>query len=339
MLIKSVKLENIRSYTNENIEFPEGSVLLSGDIGCGKSTILSAIEFALFGIKRKELSGNALLRHGKNNGSVELNFEIDNKNIIIKRTLKRSKEDVKQDTGYIITDNLKQEATAVELKTKILELLGFPKDLVSKTKDLVYRYTVYTPQEEMKQILIGDVESRLDTLRRVFGIDKYKRIKANTFIITRQLKEKINLFQGQIEDLEEKQDNKKQHKEQIREIEERISVLLPNLKEIKEKLILKKEETSSIEKNIQELNQLKNKLSVNESDLKNKQSQFKSNDEQILSIKRELNNLQREVGTEEIPNTEFISKTTLNIPLHQSLSNENVAKIIKLIKKFTSKTI
>ena len=53
MIIKSVGLENIRSYSNEKIELSSGSVMLSGDIGSGKSSILLAIEFALFGTKRK----------------------------------------------------------------------------------------------------------------------------------------------------------------------------------------------------------------------------------------------------------------------------------------------
>ena len=98
MLLKSVKLENIRSYLNQEIEFPEGSVLLSGDIGSGKSSILLAIEFALFGIMGKRLSGESLLRNGKNNGGVELRFEIDGKEVVVKRTLKRGKDKVGQDT-------------------------------------------------------------------------------------------------------------------------------------------------------------------------------------------------------------------------------------------------
>ena len=55
MILKYIKLENIRSYLNQIIEFPTGSVLLSGDIGSGKSTVLLAIEFVLFGVKRKDL--------------------------------------------------------------------------------------------------------------------------------------------------------------------------------------------------------------------------------------------------------------------------------------------
>ena len=76
MILKSIKLKNIRSFLDEKIGFPTGSLLLSGDIGSGKSTILLAIDFVLFGLRRGELSGSDLLRHGKNSGSVELVFSV-----------------------------------------------------------------------------------------------------------------------------------------------------------------------------------------------------------------------------------------------------------------------
>jgi len=43
MEIKKVYLENIRSYKEAEIEFPAGRVLLSGDIGSGKSSVLLAV--------------------------------------------------------------------------------------------------------------------------------------------------------------------------------------------------------------------------------------------------------------------------------------------------------
>ncbi len=180
MLLKSVKLNNIRSYLNETIDFPEGSVLLGGDVGSGKSTILLAIEYALFGIKTAHYNAFSLLRHGKKEGSVELKFSVDNKDYIIHRKLKRGKNDIKQEAGYMIIDGLKREGTATELKAEIFNILGYPKELLSKGKDIIYRFTVYTPQEEMKQILFENKDIRLDTLRKVFDIDKYKRISENT---------------------------------------------------------------------------------------------------------------------------------------------------------------
>ncbi|MCG2717487.1 MAG: AAA family ATPase, partial [Nanoarchaeota archaeon] len=77
MIIKKIRLENIRSYVNQEIELPQSSVLLSGDIGSGKSTVLLAIDFALFGLRKPDLSGASLLRNGTTNGSVEMHFEIE----------------------------------------------------------------------------------------------------------------------------------------------------------------------------------------------------------------------------------------------------------------------
>ena len=65
MIIRWVELNNIRSYSKQKISFPKGSVLLWGDVGSGKSSILLAIEFALFGLMRGSVSGASLLRHGK----------------------------------------------------------------------------------------------------------------------------------------------------------------------------------------------------------------------------------------------------------------------------------
>ena len=82
MIIKKIKLENIRSYEQEEITFPLGSTVLAGDIGTGKTSVLLAIEFALFGLQPGQ-KGSSLLRNDKNKGSVSLEIEIDNKNIKI----------------------------------------------------------------------------------------------------------------------------------------------------------------------------------------------------------------------------------------------------------------
>ncbi len=82
MILKSLTIQNIRSYTDAHVDFPSGSILLAGDIGSGKSTLLQSIEFALFGIMRGDLEASALLRTGTNRGSVTLRFLIADKEII-----------------------------------------------------------------------------------------------------------------------------------------------------------------------------------------------------------------------------------------------------------------
>ncbi|MBW2980149.1 SMC family ATPase [Candidatus Woesearchaeota archaeon] len=299
MLIKSVKLNNIRSYTNHKIEFPTGSVLLSGDIGTGKSSVLLAIEFALFGIRRGQLPGSALLRHEKKQGAVELKFEVNGKEVIINRNLKRVKDDVKQDAGYVIVDGRKLDKTPVELKSYILNLLGYPKDLLSKSRDVIYRYTVYTPQEQMKQILLEDREVRLDTLRKVFNIDKYKRVKENTTIFTRYLKENIKNFEGQISNITEKKKQLKEYEKELNESKDKIEALKPGLKEAAESVKSKKKDVSKIEGEIKRLNELKKEISSSEVDLRNKLEQHKHNKAKIEQFEKQISALKKEVEGKE----------------------------------------
>ena len=203
MIIKKIKLKNIRSYTDGEIKFPEGVILLSGDIGAGKSTVLLAIEFCLFGIVKGELSGSSLLRKGCNEGFVHLTFSIGDKEISIKRTLKKTSNGIVQDSGFLTINDVTQQLTPVELKQNIIDMLNYPQEALTK-KSFIFRYTVYTPQEEMKIILLGNKEDRLQTLRKVFGIDRYKRIKDNAKIITGEIKQKKRGLEGFVSDLESK---------------------------------------------------------------------------------------------------------------------------------------
>ncbi|MBI1970581.1 SMC family ATPase [Candidatus Woesearchaeota archaeon] len=230
MLLKSITLHNIRSYNQQKITFPEGSILLSGDIGAGKSSILLAIEFALFGIQRDSLAGDMLLRKGASSGFVELDLqlgELNHTNLIIHRLLKRGNQGVKQDAGFIVVNGKRQDATPTELKSTIVDLLGYPKEMITKSTSLLYRYTVYTPQEEMKAILQEQKTTRLDTLRRLFHIDKYQRIANNTLIYGRSLREDCRELEGKISDLpqlllqlNEFQETALRLSAQVREVEE-----------------------------------------------------------------------------------------------------------------------
>ncbi|MBD3163838.1 hypothetical protein GF323_01440 [Candidatus Woesearchaeota archaeon] len=269
MILKSIRLHNIRSYSMQKIDFPIGSVLLAGDIGTGKSTILLAIEFALFGLKAGELSGSALLRHGCREGSVEIQFSIGKKEITAKRTLKRTKDRIGQSAGYIIENSVKTDLMPKELRARILEILNYPSGLISKSQDLIYRFTVYTPQEEMKRIIYENKDSRLDTLRKVFNIDKYKRIKENIIIYSKFLKERKNRLEGKISDLGQKKAKKRQLSEQKKELKGKEDKASESLKAAKEETKAKKIQMAGLEEEIKEFNRRKKEFELLGLELKN----------------------------------------------------------------------
>ncbi len=192
LLMRLVELEirNLRSYRQEVVQFSDGITLLSGDIGAGKSTILAAIEFALFGISRGELSGAALLRHGVDEGAVRLVFEIEGDRYAVGRTLKRARGAVTQDAGWLETEGGRAQLTPSELRARIFQILGYPLHFLAKQRNLVYRSTVYTPQEEMKAILAVAPDERVETIRRLFGLDAYRTACDNAQLVARAIKDR-----------------------------------------------------------------------------------------------------------------------------------------------------
>jgi len=244
MKIKKIILENIRSYEFQEVNFPDGSVLLAGDIGSGKTSVLLGIEFALFGLQPGQ-RGNALLRHGAESGKVMLEFEIDNDNIVVERTLKRGKSISQDYCAISINGSDKKEISVTELKSKILDLLNYPREF-SKKQNLLYKFTVYTPQEEMKEIILEDPELRINTLRHIFGIDKYKRILENTSLLLGKIREEKRNKEGATENLE-------QDKLEIVSKEEEIESKYYNLSSMEKELFLKKEIRNRIQEEKDEI--------------------------------------------------------------------------------------
>ena len=142
------------------------------------------------------------------------------------RSLKRTKTNVNQDSGYLIKDGLKEDLQPGELKARILEILGYPKELVTRQKSYIYRYTVYTPQEEMKDIILTDEETRLETLRKIFGINKYKIIRDNISTVRSELRGYQRQLIGMAEGIDEK-------KEEVKELDKVIKDMNKNFEEAK----------------------------------------------------------------------------------------------------------
>jgi exonuclease SbcC len=289
MIIKKIKLKNIRSYEHEEIDFPQGATLLAGDIGSGKTSVLLGIEFALFGLQPGQ-RGSSLLRNGEEEGGIVLEFEVDNKRIIIERTLKRKKT-ISQDFCAITIDDERKEMSVTELKNKVLELLSYPAEF-SKKQNLLYKFTVYTPQEEMKQIILEDPETRINTLRHVFGIDKYKKILENISLITVKLREEKRMKGVLVINLE-------QDKLNLLEKENELETKQYNLTSVEKEFFLKteqrkkiQEEKEDISKKIEEKNKLQQEIEKTKIIINNKKDTILSNIQTSDKIKNQLKELQ-----------------------------------------------
>ena len=194
MILESIELKNIRSYNEQKIEFPTGITLFQGGMGSGKSTILMAVEFALFGTGSQK--GPTLLSTKAKDGSVILKFAVDGQNYEVKRELERTTKSVRQHPKncHLKIGNEIQPFSPSELKHEILKILRFNEPDAANAQSKIYRYAVFTPQEEMKYILY-DSDKRQETIRRAFGVEDYKNAKENAIKVSKGIKIKSKIFQ------------------------------------------------------------------------------------------------------------------------------------------------
>jgi len=286
MLIKKIKIKNIRSYKEVELEFPEGSTLLMGDIGSGKTSVLLAIEFALFGLQPSQ-KGNSILRNNETEAFVSLEIQVDDDNVIIERGLKKSGKSVSQTDCAITINNERFEGSVTEVKTKILEILSYPQEFAKKTNDL-YKFTVYTPQEEMKQIITESNDVRLNTLRHVFGIDKYKRIEENLDLLTTRLRQEIKFKEVEMGNIEQKKQALNEKNILVQSERLKIVDIEKQLSEVQKLKLDKQIELDSLKGKINEKNKLDNEKEKAELTLNSKRDILFNQDREIKLLQEQV---------------------------------------------------
>src|SRR3989339_898066 len=201
---------------------------------------------------------------------------------------------ITQDYSAITIDGKKDEISVTELKNTVLELLNYPKEF-SKKQNILYKFTVYTPQEEMKQIILQDSETRINTLRHVFGIDKYKQILENTSIIMTNIREEKRIREGITMSLEQDKTNVIKKEQELKSIQRELIFLSGELLLKIEKRKDVEKEKDEIYKKIEEKNKLKQEIEKTRIITNNKEeiiyNNSKLNQELIMQLE-ELKSLQ-----------------------------------------------
>jgi len=168
MKIEIVQLENIRSHVKSTVPFTRGFNCLVGGLGCGKSSVLYAVDFALFGDSIGR-SFEYLLREGSDSGKVTIQFTHNGSTYKLTRGLKRKGksitqnfEDLKLYENEKLVASMKIDAIAEQLKA----ITGLDRDL--------YREIVWFRQEHLKELLDAAPRDRQRRLDELFGLSDYE---------------------------------------------------------------------------------------------------------------------------------------------------------------------
>ena len=327
MIFKNLKMKNIRSYSNFEISFPRGSTLLSGNIGAGKTSILLALQFALFGLQPGQ-KGASILRNGEDNAEVSLELELDGKEVIINRTIKKSKNgSITQEKNILTIDGAEEEISTSEMKNKVITMLEYPKEFAKKS-NLLYKFTVYTPQEEMKSIIQERPEIRLDTLRHIFGIDRYKRIKENMQILLQQVKEAVKIKEIEIGEIAS-------FRERLTQDTEKKIMLAKEINNLAIELKIKTEEKNQIESDVNLLrNSLEEKMKI-DSEISRRETELQGKEAIKSRLQREIFTMQNEIKNPIDFSLEKLQNVQLLITKHKKILEDLSTNLMDINSKIS----
>jgi len=179
MKIEIVQLENIRSHVKSTVPFTRGFNCLVGGLGTGKSSVLYAVDFVLFG-EPLGRSFEYLLREGADSGKVTVQFTQNGRTYKLIRGLKRRGKGIGQDFEELklfedetLIASMKTDAIAEQFKA----ITGLDKEL--------YREIVWVRQEHLKELLDATPRVRQRRLDELFGLSDYETAWSNIAVYQR----------------------------------------------------------------------------------------------------------------------------------------------------------
>jgi len=173
-----LRLRNFRSYFGADSVFDfreRGLVGVVGPIGSGKSSLLDAIAFALYGRTATVASSTKSLIHQRADGAtVSLRFAVDGEVWEVTRALRRKGQSVhgleRLEADEAEPERLEALVLEVEVNDRIIELLGLEFDGFSRS--------VMLAQGRFSEFLRSRPAERDKVLKGVFGHDRIDVMRA-----------------------------------------------------------------------------------------------------------------------------------------------------------------
>jgi exonuclease SbcC len=164
MILDRLVLKNFKRFRDEEIKFQDGITGILGNNGTGKSSLVQAIFFALYGVQATGISADYIVSSfasKKEKCEVRLDFRIGGDNYTVVRTFKKGKTVTHDATFH---RNGKLMATGVnQVEVEVKRTLGMgPVD---------FKNTIYAGQKDLLTLLENTPGKRKEWFLRALGID------------------------------------------------------------------------------------------------------------------------------------------------------------------------
>ncbi len=242
-MIKSLKLTNWRSHGDTMLEFSPGTNLLMGIMGSGKSSVLSAICFSLFGtfpeLERKKLKLEDILRLNENFAGTAIELEFNGNRYKIERRIAKDKRGMVSDATAHKNDAVVEKG-AMAVTRLVEEILQVDYDLFTRA--------IYSEQNNIDYFLTLDPRRRKEEIDILLGLDRFETARANSVSLINRLKAEIKMLEERFS-----KDELEAVKQRLADAGAKLALLQAGIEKIKQQVAKTRGELAQRQKTFSEL--------------------------------------------------------------------------------------
>lgn len=279
-MITKVRVKNFRSHLDSEFEFSGGTNALVGILGSGKSTVMNALCFGLFGtfpdLQGKKVKLDDIIMNKpsvKDQAEVVVDFKVDGKTYTVMRTIERGKgttySEIREGDKLLDSPNSQR---VTELIEKILKVNY---ELFSKA--------IYSEQNALDYFLRLPRGERMRRIDNLMMIDKFGKARSSTVTLRNKLVERKLGKQSIID-----QTDLKEVKKDISDIEYSLEGLNKSKNKVSDDLEVSTKEKTDIEKNLEQLEKFNKDLTYLKQEEKSFETAIEENEKVIEDVKRIL---------------------------------------------------
>ncbi|MBT4191788.1 MAG: AAA family ATPase [Candidatus Diapherotrites archaeon] len=321
-MLKTLNLDQWRTHKTSELEFGSGTNVIVGVMGSGKSSIVNAISYALFGtfpaLKSKQVTLAEIVMNKPNtceNSTIKLCFEHGGKDYRVERIITPGKTN---EAKLYENEKLIAGPKQKDVNEKVEHILGLSYELFSRA--------IYAEQNEMDFFLKLTPSERKKKFDELLELEKYENARKNA----------LSLKNSLVKENKQRMDYIEQQKETIKNHEE--DKVLAQIKN-------EKKELNELDKALTRFNKQIGEKEKAFEEMKSKEKQFKELTDSILRNKTRLETINAELEKKDNVDLESIKKDkeALNEKLKKKKSEkeevEKQCKEIELAEKKASEKL
>ncbi|MBI4043934.1 MAG: AAA family ATPase [Candidatus Diapherotrites archaeon] len=196
-MITCIELENWKTHHKTRMEFGPGTNVLIGVLGSGKSSVMDAICFALFGtfpaLQGREVALKEVLTRKPfkaESARIKLEFEYEKKQYLVERVIKANGTN---EAKVWENQRLLAGPKVQEVNARIQSILEMNYDLFARA--------VYAEQNQVDYFLKLNPGQRKAKFDELLGLDKYEEVRSNSVNVQNRLKKEAEEKRKWLEDL------------------------------------------------------------------------------------------------------------------------------------------